>query len=205
MRIYRATIKGRHGNGVLCQPTLHYQTDVPIAGDEPDPSDVAAGIWTVIGTTLKGISPNDLIWTSLDVAEQVLDPAIGAAGSSTITGGSGVVIPDSKLPYACVPVINLHTGVASKSSRGWVHGPGCRTGGNMSGDSWTGAFQSTLQNFANTLKTSFDLGTLQITHVNPVVYSRTRHLRGADPWSFKVTSATTNPQVRWLRSRLSSP
>ena len=55
------------------------------------------------------------------------------------------------------------------------------------------------------LDDSFDLGSIIITHVNPVVYSRTRRLRGESTWTFKVTSATANHQVRWLKSRLTAP
>ena len=187
------------------QPTLHYQTDVPVSGDEPDAGDVAAGIWTQVGATLKATAANDVTFTSVDVAEQLPPGEIGAAGSSPITGGSGTVVPNSQLPYATVPLINIHTGVASKSSRGWVHLASPRLSTYVGNDLWTAAYLNLLSLFAATLDNSFDLGTLQITHVNPVVYSRTRHLRGQSPYTFKVTSASPNPQVRWLRTRLSSP
>lgn len=204
-RTYRATIKGHHSNGILVQPTLHYQTNVPLAGDEPDPGDVAGGIWGQIGATLKATAANDVTFTSVDVAEQLPPQQIGAAGSFAITSGSGTVVPNSQLPYATVPLINLHTGVASRSSRGWVHLVSPRLSTFVGNDVWTASYLSTLGLFAATLDNGFDLGTLQITHVNPVVYSRTRHLRGQTPYTFVVTSASVNPQVRWLRSRLTSP
>jgi len=46
---------------------------------------------------------------------------------------------------------------------------------------------------------------VDITHVNPVVYSRKRHRDGLTPYTFRVTSATVNPKSHWLRSRTSSP
>lgn len=204
-RTYRATIKGHHSSGILVQPTLHYETDVPVAGDEPDPGDVASGIWAIVGATLKATAANDVIFTSVDVAEQLPPGEIGAAGSSVISSGSGTVVPNSQLPYATVPVINLHTATASRSSRGWVHLASPRLSTYVGNDLWTAAYLNLLNLFAATLDNSFDLGTLQITHVNPVVYSRTRHLRGQTPYTFKVTGATANPQVRWLRTRLTSP
>lgn len=202
---YRATVKGHHSSGILVQPTLHYQTDVPISGSEPDPSDVAQGIWTLVGATLKATAANDVTFTSVDVAEQLPPGQIGAAGSYAVTAGAGTVVPNSQLPYATVPLINLHTGVASRSSRGWVHLCSPRLSTYVGNDVWTAAYLNLLNLFAATLDDSFDLGTLQITHVNPVVYSRTRHLRGQTPFTFRVKSASANPQVRWLRSRLSSP
>lgn len=198
-------MKGHHSNGILVQPTLHYQTDVPLSGSEPDPSDVASGIWTLIGATLRATAANDVTFTSVDVAEQLPPGQIGAAGSFAITTGSGTVVPNSQLPYATVPLINLHTGVASRSSRGWVHLCSPRLSTYVGNDVWTAAYLNLLTLFGATLDDSFDLGTLQITHVNPVVYSRTRHLRGLTPFTFRVKSASANPQVRWLRSRLSSP
>lgn len=198
-------MKGHHSNGILVQPTLHYQTDVPLSGSEPDPSDVASGIWGLIGATLRATAANDVTFTSVDVAEQLPPGQIGAAGSFAITTGSGTVVPNSQLPYATVPLINLHTGVASRSSRGWVHLCSPRLSTYVGNDVWTAAYLNLLTLFGATLDDSFDLGTLQITHVNPVVYSRTRHLRGLTPFTFRVKSASANPQVRWLRSRLSSP
>jgi hypothetical protein len=187
------------------QPTLHYQTDVPISGSEPDPSDVASGIWGLVGATLKATAANDVTFTSVDVAEQLPPGQIGAAGTFAISSGQGTVVPNSQLPYATVPLINLHTGVASRSSRGWVHLTSPRLSTYVGNDVWTAAYLNLLNLFGATLDDSFDLGTLQITHVNPVVYSRTRHLRGQTPFTFRVKSASANPQVRWLRSRLSSP
>lgn len=202
---YRATIKGHHSTGILVQPTLHYQTDVPTAGSEPDPGDVAAGIWTLVGATLKATAANDVTFTSVDVAEQLPPGQIGAAGSFAISSGSGTVVPNSQLPYATVPLVNIHTGVASKSSRGWVHLASPRLSTYVGNDVWTAAYLNLLNLFAATLDDTFSLGTLQITQVNPVVYSRTRHLRGQTPFTFKVKSASANPQVRWLRTRLTSP
>ena|SRR5215467_4279201 len=204
-RTYRATIKGSHNVGILVEPTLHYQTDLTFIGDEPDPHDVAAGIWTRIGSNLLAISPADVTYTSVDVAEQVLPPDIGAAGTYNISSGVGTYTADGHLPYATVPVINLHTATASRSARGWCHPASPRQSAAVNNSLWTSTFLALLQSFADTLALGFDLGTIDITHVNPVVYSRTRHKRSESPYTFKVTAAKANPQIRWLRSRLSSP
>jgi hypothetical protein len=49
------------------------------------------------------------------------------------------------------------------------------------------------------------LGSILPTTLNPVVYSRTRHLRDTSPWTFRVTNVSVNPAPHWLRSRTTSP
>jgi hypothetical protein len=75
----------------------------------------------------------------------------------------------------------------------------------LGGDTWISGYQTKLAAFAAVLDDSFNLGTIDITHVNPVVYSRTRHQRGEDPHAFRVTSATANTKAHWLKTRMSTP
>jgi hypothetical protein len=70
---------------------------------------------------------------------------------------------------------------------------------------WGEPYFSALQEWCLQLDNSFDLGDLFPTHVNPVVYSRKRHLAGLEPHTFRVTSASPRPQCRWLRSRSTTP
>lgn len=204
-RTYRATIKCLQPGGVLCEPSLHYQTDLATGADEPDPADVADGIWSVIGTTFKAaVSSSTLIQELLVVSEELPpDLAVGASKVINEVGTGATGSPDA--PEGMVPVINLHTAVRSRSSRGWLMLPGPLLKGAIDGNFWATGFQSAYNAFAAVLDNSFDLGTVIITHVNPVVYSRTRRQRAQTPYTFKVTSATANHQVRWLKSRLTAP
>jgi hypothetical protein len=70
---------------------------------------------------------------------------------------------------------------------------------------WDPSYVASVQGFADQLDNSFDLGSLFPTHVNPVVYSRTRHKRGLTPYAFRITSALANEQPTWLRRRLTTP
>lgn len=75
------------------------------------------------------------------------------------------------------------------------------------GDNWdqTTAWWSMLQTYVDLLNDSLTLGTISPIAVHPVVYSRKRHHANTAPWTFHVTSATVNPQSRWLKSRLTVP
>jgi len=205
-RVYRCTFQCTYGDGTLVQPSFHYQTDVPPLGDEPDPDDVASGLYDLIGAAFVHTCPGQVTVNDLVCAEQTVPPAIGVVGTHHIglTGTTGSSIDDA--PRALVPLINIHTGTRSRSSRGhtFLASPGDLT--KISSRQWTSAFMSAIYTpFAALLDDSFDLGSITPTHVNPVIYSRTRHLAGSSPYTFRVTSAVVNPRPTWLRSRLSSP
>lgn len=204
-RIYRATFECHHSNGTIARPSLHYQTDVPLAGSEPDASDVANGIWTLLGTEFRAICPTSVTVDAISVAEEVIAPDIGAAGSHTVALAGTMTVSGDPMPEGLVPVLNLHTDVRSRSARGWLHPPGPMGSSRVSGDSWTSVYLGVLNAFCAKLDDGFDLGTLQITRVNPKVYSRTRRERAEDPFVFSVKSATVNPRPHWLRTRMTTP
>lgn len=204
-RVYRITFKGTHYNGTLIEPSLHYKTDVPAGGDEPDPNDVAQGAWATIHSALVAASPNDVHFSEVSARQMVLPPEIGAAGSYTPPDAAGGITPDEQVPLAVVPVINLHSNVASRSGRGWFHLASPRKSTYITQSQWTTTYLTLLQAVADAATESFELGSVIITNCVPVVYSRTRHVRAEDPFAFDVVSATVQPQCRWLRSRLSSP
>jgi hypothetical protein len=205
-RVYRATFKCAYGDGTLVQPSLHYQTDLPTGGDEPEPNDVAAGIWTMLGTAFLGTLASPITVASIDVSEQVLPPDIGVAGSHTVGSVGTGFGTGADLPRALVPIITLHTGISSRSARGHIF-LGCPGDSTVlaTGGIWDPTPQSYFGTLAALLDNSFDLGTAFVTHVNPVIYSRTRHARSLSPYTFRVTSATAKTHATWLRSRLSTP
>lgn len=204
-RIYRATLRCHASDGTLFEPSLHYQTDVPPAGDEPEPSDVAAAIDTKLQAALRAILPATGVYEGCFVAEQVIPPDIGVAAVQ-VNGSSGnLVATDGNTPHGVVPIVNLHTGISSRNARGHLVPPSPGSALFGSGRKWSTSYLALLTTFANLLDDSMDLGSLFPTHLNPVVYSRTRQLRDQEPWTFRVTSASVNPTPHWLRSRQSAP
>lgn len=206
-RVYRVTIRAHHSNGALIEPSLHYQTDVPTTGDEPNPDDVAAGAWTLLGTAFKACCHSSITVDDVVAAEEVLKPDIGVGGAHTVNQVGTMSSASASETHGLVAVINRHTGIRSRSARGWLMMPSPCLTDQTNGDAWaaSGTYKLALDAFALLLDNSFDLGSILVTNVNPVVYSRTRRARGESPWVFRVTSATVNPQARFLHSRLSVP
>lgn len=195
----------RYGDGTLCQPSLHYQTDVPTAGSEPDPADVASTIWGHLGNFVPATVPTYVHIDSLVVSEQVLKPDIGAAGAVNIDIAGTLPGSSEDLPRELVAIINLHTNVASRSARGYftLPGPGGETF--TQGRLFTNEYVNAGNSLAGVLDDQLDIGTFQVTHLNPVVYSRKRHQAHQDPFTFRVQSAKLNLRPKWRRSRGTTP
>jgi hypothetical protein len=204
-RIYRITFLGTGGNGELIQPSLHYQTDVPLGGDEPDPNDVAAAVWSHVATQYLNIQPSSSAVHDVVALEEVLAPAIGVAGSHHVGAVGTLTGAASSAPDGCTPVINLHTDTRSRSARGWMFAPPPVFSDKITGNVWSATMKSALDALAALLDDQLTLGTLIVTNLNPVVYSKTRRVRGEDPFTFRVQSASVNPRVHWLKSRMSTP
>lgn len=205
-RTYRATIKGHVvSDGALVEPSLHYQTDVALAGSEPDPGDVADAIWSHIGGGFLSLTSTQIRIDELVVLEQTVPPLIGVAGAHTINQLGTQSAYAGELPRALCPILNFHTDTRSRSARGWTFMPQITAAAYYSGGLWSAAFQTSMNDFAALLDDSMDLGAINPTHLNPVVYSRTRHLRGQDPYTFRVKTVKVNPRPGYLRSRLSAP
>lgn len=205
-RTYRVTFHCHHSNGTLVEPSLHYQTDVPTGGDEPDPDDVAAGVWTELGTQFLGALTGDVTVDTVVATEQVVPPDIGAQGAHNVNAVGVNSESDTKLPLALVPILNLRTHTVSRSARGYMTMASPRTSTSLaSGGAWASGWIDLWTSLCNRFDNSFDLGTLIITHVNPVVYSRKRHRAGTTPYTFRVTAASPNARPHWLRTRTTSP
>jgi hypothetical protein len=204
-RIYRATIKATYGDNALAMPSFHYQTDVPPLGDEPDPQDVADALWSHWGSAALA-ALGDVHVASLLVTEEVLPPDIGVAGEHTVNlngtmaAGTGTAAPDG-----LTVVLNRHTGTRSRSSRGWTLWPGPSNNSYLNHNVYTAGALAAYNALAALLDDSMDLGSITPTHLNPVVYSKTRRQREEEPWTFRVTSVTVNSVPHWLRSRMTVP
>jgi hypothetical protein len=203
--IYRLQFECVHTDGTLAQPSLHYQTDVPAGGDEPDPSDVASAVWSHLGSAFKACFTSSYTVTALAALEEVLPPAIGIAGTHVVGEAGTLAGSGDSMPQGAVPLINLHTGTRSRSARGWLRLPSPRLADRVSGNVWDGTMLAATGAFCALLDDQLELGTLIITDLNPVVYSKTRAQREEEPFTFRVTGATTNPKVHWLRSRMTTP
>lgn len=206
-RTYRCTFRGHHANGVLVQPSVHYQTDLATGGSEPDPIDVAERIWAHIGGEYMACTSSDVTIDEFVVGEEVVKPDIGVAGAKLL-GFPGIYpLAGGQLPHAMVPVINFHTATRSKSARGWAMLGGPRRDELIAGDNWnsTTSWWAAMIAFCQVLNDSIEWGDVFVNRLEPVVYSRIRHQSHFAPWTFPVTSVTPNPQVRWLKSRLTSP
>lgn len=204
-RTYRLTFMCTGGDTQLVQPSLHYQTDVPPLGDEPDPNDVAGAVKDHLQTAFRACFPSDATLHDVVALEETLPPDIGVAGLAHVGlagtfSGSGAQIPEG-----LVPLVNLHTGSRSRSSRGWMHMPSPRYASTVSYDVWNSSILTALDAFAALLDDSMDLGAITPTHLNPVVYSRTRRQRSEDPYTFRLTGATVNRTPKWLRTRMTTP
>lgn len=204
-RIYRITFVCAHSNGALAEPSLHYQTDLNPLEDEPDPGDVANDIWGHFNTAFRNCLHSETTVLRIDAREEVLPPDIGAAGTHGVnlpgTGFTGTV----GLPHALCAVVNRHTGVASRSARGWFHMPSPLQQTCVAGDVWGSTYETTLDALAALLDDTIAFGGIGTGHYNPVVYSRTRHGRGLTPYAWKVTAGVKNRQPKFLRSRYTIP
>lgn len=188
------------------QPSLHYVTDLATGiGTEPDPQDVADGVWSLLGTAFLGTLPTDVTCDDLVVTEQVLPPAIGVQAAHHVGAVGTGFTASNELPKAMVPLVNLHSGAVSRSARGHLFLCSSGKSSTLTAGTWTSAAQTIYNTFAALLDNSFTIGTIGATDVHPCVYSRTRHQRGTDPHNFQVVAATLKIQPTWLRSRLSSP
>ena len=204
--IYRLTFRCHYqSDGTLAEPSLHYQTDNSTGGSEPDPSDLVAWLDGYLSTPFRALLNSHVTLDELVLSQEVLKPDIGVSSSVTVNGVGSYTTGAIAVPKAAVPVIDIHTGVRSKSARGWMRPPGPGIASAFNGDSWDSSYQSAAATFCALLDDTHDFGTISISTLKPVVYSPTRHKRGDDPWTFQVKSAQLNPNVRWLRSRLTSP
>jgi hypothetical protein len=204
-RIYRLQFDCVTDLGTLVMPSLHYQTDVPAGGDEPDPSDVASAVWSHLGSAFKACFSSHTTVTSVAALEEVLPPDIGVAGTHTVGEAGTLAGSGDSTPDAMTVLVNLHTNTRSRSARGWLHMPPPRWADRLSVSGWDGTMMTAIGAFAALLDDQLELGTLIITDLNPVVYSKTRRQREEDPFTFRVTSATGRTAAHWLRSRMTAP
>lgn len=212
MRIWRVSFNSVRGSLQIVN-TLHYITEPETIDDESSGDDVASKINTELTTNYRNICDTGTTLQSI-VARQEVQPgsgdvptegsyAVGLAGTRTL---SGRLLPQP----TCVELQHL-TGAAVRGGQGRMFlPPTYDTNAATSGGLVDMA--STYVSFVLALKTSlaeaqngadWQMGTVNINHMRQIVYSRTRHARGQDPYYFYVTGSVVSPRFHWLRSRVS--
>lgn len=207
-RVYRVTFRAFDvDDNSLIQPSLHYQTDVPPLGDEPDPDDVASEVYDLVGTEFLACCSSRITLTELVAREEVLaeEETVPAVGRHGVNASGTLSYANGDLPRELVGIVNIKTGAAIRSGRGYITLPGPYNESFLSSRIWASTYFTVLAAFAAKLDDQGHIGTVQITDLNPVVYSKTRRKAGKDPWTFRVTGGVANARPHWRRSRGNSP
>jgi hypothetical protein len=110
-------------------------------------------------------------------------------------------------PSLCA-LVSLKTDAAIRSGHGWMFLPPPFNinvlDTNFSWDD-TNDFWIRWQALADLIPDSFDQSGVDARTYTPIVYSRTRHRRGQDPYYFTIQDAILKTRPAFLRSRLTSP
>jgi hypothetical protein len=203
--IYHAVFHCTYDDGTLALPGLHFQTDVPPLGDEPQVEDVVNAIADHYFSAFLDVLPTTATWDSLELT-QIPDPGEVGVAATSPQGSSGQLdVGQADLPKGVVGVISKKTNAASRSARGHIVLPSPLNEAYLDNGNWTGVYLQKMQAFAALLDDVLTLGSLQPSSLNPVVFSRTRQLEARVPYTFQVTGAVTRVKATWLRSRQSSP
>lgn len=189
--------------------TAHFQTDLDPGEDEPSPADIldAIGDHTAAGATKYGLwfdlAESDVLYNKAEVYEEVLKPDIPGTAADAISHAGTNGAPGT-LPHELCAYLQLRTDFASRSARGGTHSAPCTRSACFTADLFvTGSVLGTsMTALGNKLKTSFNNGSLlgPVT-IHPVIYSRTRRIRGDTPYTFNITNFVVSNQPRFLRTR----
>lgn len=208
MAIYAFTYQSTSSGGVIYDNTLHYVTQPPLEGSEPAAADVLSVIDTALRTSYKACLNTQVTLLSATLSERV-QPGSGdvPVGAALEIGDAGTgPTYDGKVSPALCCIIQLKTGVPLRSARGYLAMPSPEASTAMASSSkFTGTYLTGLDAFAAKLDDDYEIGTVSVTSVIPVVYSRTRHARGQNPPWFQVEAGVVRNAQRWRRSRLSVP
>lgn len=206
MAVYRCTVKAHYvANNTLVEPGFYVKTDPAPLGSEPDPSDVATGIWDHIGAAWLATARNSVHFDELVLTEQVVPPAIGTAGAHTIDAAGTNSLDGTGIPFGLVAILNFHTAVRSRSARGHCALAPPSVSNALDGNAWSSSLVSSISTLRALLDDQLELGSVEPTQVTPCCYSRKRHLLGQNPYTFDVTTVSLNPAPHWLKSRMTAP
>jgi hypothetical protein len=203
-RTYKCALRCSRA-GVLYISTFHMQV-IPESGfSDPDPNDVASGIWGHIQTEFINVTPDNMSIDDLIIDEAVNPPDIGANGSHTISVGGSLVATGNRLPDALCANINWQTGVSSRNARGWMHPPPPGGSNYINENQWTGPYLGLVDALGAKMVGEIDFGSFFPARGTFVTFSRTRFKELQSPWYWNIQSHKTNPSAKWLRTRTTAP
>lgn len=178
----------------------------------PTPAAVADELATHLVAGYRTILLNEWTFDRIDVVTvpDPLDPNAAATGGSHHVGLAGTRTgTDDELPIAVCGVAKLTTAKLGRSYRGRLFLPPIMDTQALDNGQIkaTSAYLSAAQGWCNDILGSMGGGSAWSTlwidtwHLVPVVYSRTRAMRGLSPAWESVTSITVPRGVHWLSSR----
>jgi hypothetical protein len=205
--IFRLTIKARHGDGTLVQPSLHYQTDLVGIDVEPSVQTIVDDVWTKIGTAFRLCCHTSVVIDELVATQEVLPPDIPRQASHAVAAAGTLTSGAFDLPKGIIPLISVKSETPSRSARSHLAlaCPGPTTF--LTGGLWNSSVLGPAQALADLLNDDIDIthGNALTRTLHPVIYSRTRRKRGESPFTFRVSNAVAAPRPHWLRSRMNIP
>lgn len=207
-RIYRFSYVGLSDTGVQVVNDLHYHVVPPLAGSQPDPADVLAGIDGHLRTAYRACLSLGYNVNSAELRQMVApwESDIPVAASLNVNQAGTLAQSDTKLPVPMAAIVKLRSNAALRSGRGYLALPSPRQSTYIGNDGkWTGTFATNMQTLAALLDDVLELGSVDPSHAYPVVYSRTRHERNESPWWFDVVEGIPRQVPSWRRSRMSAP
>jgi hypothetical protein len=203
-RIYRCAVKCTK-NATLMVSTFHMEVVPETTFSDPDPNDVASGIWGHISAGFLENTANNVSVNELVIDEQVLPPAIGVQGSHTVNIAGNLVPTGSQLPDGVCAVINWRTETASRNSRGWMHPPSGIGSGELVDNNLSTAYHTLVGALAADMVGEVDFGSLFPARGTFGTFSRTRFKESLTPYFFPVTGYRVNTQSKYLRTRMTAP
>jgi hypothetical protein len=215
-RVYKFVLQGINANNNSeWQSQMHFQTDVPVAQNEPSPGTVLDIILDHFSTSGHDIAKwrattwNSVSFTRASVIERLAPGSTDVPVSAEevlALGGTQTAQGNDILPSAVAPWYKFTTGVALRSARGGTHGPPAIYAPLLGADGrWeaTGVWWTAVNALADSMKDAMEDVFATTGDINPVVYSERRRELGASPYVFAIEDAKPVQQVRWLRRRMS--
>lgn len=214
-KVYRYSVKFRD-RGVDCVSSLHYQTDVPLSGNEPSPEDVLTQIdqhFSSSGTNMSkwvGLAHTGAVLVETRLYEEVDDPGstppTGAVHTYALPGTAQALAADAPPVELCI-YISLTTAKLGRSFRGGVHTPPVYSAAMFNSIGQVDTVPSDYAKYTalgTAIVDVLDDVFATTGDIKPVIYSRTRRARGQS-FAEDVTAFQVRPQFRWLRRRATAP
>lgn len=209
-KLWRVEYVGTLGSGATFVTTYHYVERTELLEDAASADGVCQNVSAKLLAAYKALLPNTAHVVSIKATQAVRVWApyheIPEAAEAAVDTYGTVSVSAPKLPAATAAKISIKSNAATRGGHGWQLIPAGVTAGWVDANSkWTSSYLTALNAYAALLDDNVTWGTLPTHTLEPVVYSRTRHMRGDENYYFDVNSAIARPDPTWLRSRISVP